>query len=137
MRYFALFSLLLIFTSCVDESYEINYFITNNSNHSIKFEFYSNQVSLPNLTLFEGETKSFNNISKGSFDEGFFPSSEVDSVKISFDNIISVIHNSQIYDLQRNILVSESFQLIQNESNYREFMYQFSNNDFDEALANQ
>lgn len=134
MKKLIIILLFFITTSCFDESYEMRYIVTNNSEHSIKFDFFSNYHTIPSVTIFENESIIYDDDSKGSFNEGYFPYNEFDSIRITYNNNISVVHNSTLYTVQRNILQKSKFLATQNESNYREFQYSFVENDYQEAI---
>lgn len=137
MKKYVIFLIIcFLMLSCIEEpDYFIEYKITNNTNYSIKFEFYPNN-SIESFILSNGSEKIFSDHARGSFND-FFPFESIDSIKVTFDENIDVIHNSHLYNLQRNIIKKENFQIIKNESNYREYNYELENADYLEALSHQ
>ena len=137
---FLIFSFLIVFSSsCVEEDeYAITYIIENNSSHTIAFDFFTKKKH-ESFILASNEIKEYSKSSRGKFSTSWFPfqARAIDSIKVTFNNTISVFHGSTLYNLKRNLLLKNSFKQVTDNSILREFEYVFTEEDYQEALLHQ
>ncbi|HBK72321.1 MAG TPA: hypothetical protein DDZ39_11825 [Flavobacteriaceae bacterium] len=135
---FLIFGLLLTLgISCVEEDeYVTTYTIENTSSYTIAFNFFS-KFNYESFILEPNEIKKYKNTPRGGFSSTFFPFEAVDSIKVTFNDNISVFHGSTLYNLKRNLLLKSSFKQVTDKATLREFEYVFTEEDYQEALTHQ
>lgn len=131
--YFPLILIVFLLSSCNDE-YCVTYYAINNSlDYSIIIEDYSGGVLVKSYNYESGEQKEFydslrNDAIKPPFN---------DSVIVRFNDSVSITHGSVLYEVKRNILTSDSYYGGRTNEDLYEFVYEFKDEDFEEAVQRQ
>jgi len=141
MKYFFYFLLFLFFQACEPEPYEHekSFIVENTTNYTIKTTFYSELPSNYFPESFELsliKSKKYSSSEVGAFPE-WFPFEAIDSIRVIFNDDISVVHGSSLYDVNRSLLLETSFIQTKDEEFLREFNYIFTEEDYQEALLHQ
>jgi len=132
--------LILLNSSCIEDNFSIYktlYTIKNTSNYAITFDFFSNLIH-DSFVLAPNNSKEYLSSVEGSSFRDFFPfGASVDSIKITFNDNVSVFHGSTLYNLKRSLLLKSSFKQTEDKEFFREYKYFFTDEDFQEALTHQ
>jgi hypothetical protein len=119
-----------LFSSCDDE-YCVTYYAINNSlDYSIIIEDYSEGVMVKSYTYESREQKEFyDSLSNGALKPPFN-----DSVIVRFNDSVSITHGSVLYEVEKNILTSDSYYGGRQNEDFYSFVYVFKGEDFEEAI---
>ena len=143
MRFLFIIILISMYLSSCTKEKETTYYykVTNSSEHKIVLNNYSQGSIVETTNLYSTNFEEYTYSVRG--ESGHSEPPFGDSVEVIFDDSLSIIHQSQLYNVIRNLKNNESYTAGEETRGSKKYMFEyhydyiFTNEDYQEALDHQ